>query len=393
MDENFKWEDYINLYKDLSNAGINTKEKALEHWNKYGKKEGRKCSKKEFIFDWKKYIELYIDLQKANINTKQQALTHWINHGEKEGRIYPKKELLFEDIKVGIYVRCKNEANIIEFMDHYYKLGFDIIIFYDDNSSPSILDIIKTEVGDIYKGKYKIIRNESSADNLNNSNFFMGYMLSLLKENMDYCLYIDMDEYLKINGEENIKQLIKSYHPFDSLKINWLLFGNNDIIKCDNLKNIKNIFTKSSTKFHNHVKSLVKLENINGYINPHCFRLIEDSIVKNVLGEVVINNHFEEKLTNYSFKDVKFYLGHYIVQGIHGFVTRRFGRLTLNVLCYKYPNLPEFVNSNIDNICNYIHENNINHIKYMSQEQQNIIAGIKGFLDSHNGKDEYNKIE
>jgi len=36
-----QWEAYINRYADLRKAEINTKEKALKHWNTYGKKEGR----------------------------------------------------------------------------------------------------------------------------------------------------------------------------------------------------------------------------------------------------------------------------------------------------------------------------------------------------------------
>ena len=38
---NFNWKCYINKYPDLINFGINTKEKAILHWKKYGKKEGR----------------------------------------------------------------------------------------------------------------------------------------------------------------------------------------------------------------------------------------------------------------------------------------------------------------------------------------------------------------
>jgi hypothetical protein len=39
--ESFDWEFYINKYPDLKRANINTKEKAIQHWIKYGKKEGR----------------------------------------------------------------------------------------------------------------------------------------------------------------------------------------------------------------------------------------------------------------------------------------------------------------------------------------------------------------
>jgi len=40
-ENNFDWETYINNYEDLQNAGINTQELALQHWNNHGKNEGR----------------------------------------------------------------------------------------------------------------------------------------------------------------------------------------------------------------------------------------------------------------------------------------------------------------------------------------------------------------
>ena len=43
--DNFDWKTYINNYVDLQNAKIDTKEKALAHWNKFGKKEGRTFTK------------------------------------------------------------------------------------------------------------------------------------------------------------------------------------------------------------------------------------------------------------------------------------------------------------------------------------------------------------
>jgi glycosyltransferase involved in cell wall biosynthesis len=40
---NFDWITYINNYEDLQKTGINTKEKALIHWNKFGIYEKRTC--------------------------------------------------------------------------------------------------------------------------------------------------------------------------------------------------------------------------------------------------------------------------------------------------------------------------------------------------------------
>ena len=41
----FDWQYYVNLYPDLQSAGVNTYQKAINHWNLYGRKEGRICTK------------------------------------------------------------------------------------------------------------------------------------------------------------------------------------------------------------------------------------------------------------------------------------------------------------------------------------------------------------
>ena len=47
--KDFDWEYYIVKYPDLANAGINTRQKAIVHYKKYGSKEKRFGSKKEEI--------------------------------------------------------------------------------------------------------------------------------------------------------------------------------------------------------------------------------------------------------------------------------------------------------------------------------------------------------
>ena len=47
--KDFDWEYYIDKYPDLANAGINTRQKAIVHYKKYGAKEKRFGSKKEEV--------------------------------------------------------------------------------------------------------------------------------------------------------------------------------------------------------------------------------------------------------------------------------------------------------------------------------------------------------
>jgi len=97
MSENiFDWEFYINKYRDLKKAGIDTEEKALEHWIKYGKKEERIFTDIPIFFNWIEYLNQNKDL-KETIENEEDAWRHFIYHGQYEGRY---KELRRRKIKI-----------------------------------------------------------------------------------------------------------------------------------------------------------------------------------------------------------------------------------------------------------------------------------------------------
>lgn len=92
-DDDFDWYQYVNNYDDLKKSGIDSKFKAWQHWNEYGKKEGR-TYKESFTgdsFDWESYIDDNDDLKQV-LKTKTDAKEHWEKHGKKEKREYKKKQ-------------------------------------------------------------------------------------------------------------------------------------------------------------------------------------------------------------------------------------------------------------------------------------------------------------
>ena len=84
--EYFDYEEYLKKYPDLVKSDINTSEKALNHFINHGIDEGRTCNL--LNFDWKQYLINYPDLVVAGIDTQKKALIHWNNHGIHEGRSY-----------------------------------------------------------------------------------------------------------------------------------------------------------------------------------------------------------------------------------------------------------------------------------------------------------------
>ena len=85
---NFNYIKYLQNYTDLVSSGIDTYEKALEHWNTNGIHEGRTFEDICTLFNWKQYLNNYPDLTSAGINTEEKALYHFINHGKNEGRTF-----------------------------------------------------------------------------------------------------------------------------------------------------------------------------------------------------------------------------------------------------------------------------------------------------------------
>jgi hypothetical protein len=71
-------------------------------------------------FDWEYYLNKYKDLQKAQINTKAKTYAHWLKHGIREDRICNK---IFENFNLVDYVK-KNKLRITNketIYSSYYK--------------------------------------------------------------------------------------------------------------------------------------------------------------------------------------------------------------------------------------------------------------------------------
>ena len=98
----FNWQDYVNRYEDLRNAGIDTQAEAVRHWNQYGKNENRSYTplaadnwlagrsyKAELIpegFNWQTYVNANADLRNAGIDTETEAKRHFALYGVNESR-------------------------------------------------------------------------------------------------------------------------------------------------------------------------------------------------------------------------------------------------------------------------------------------------------------------
>ena len=130
MLEFFDWKYYINKYPDLIKNGINSEDKAKQHWENYGCKEGRKCNQIK-----SNHLDLYPELRDNCINTEDEAIYHWLNYGYFEGKISNKIILeskinnefdwkfyynMYNDLK---YIDINSEFAIDRLNEHYMTKG------------------------------------------------------------------------------------------------------------------------------------------------------------------------------------------------------------------------------------------------------------------------------
>lgn len=88
----FDYQFYINYYSDLSEISY---ENALSHWNSFGKKEGRIATEDDFYkqfnvnlpkdFNYLNYLRFNPDLI-FSFSTKYKAIEHYLRYGRSEGR-------------------------------------------------------------------------------------------------------------------------------------------------------------------------------------------------------------------------------------------------------------------------------------------------------------------
>jgi mannosyltransferase OCH1-like enzyme len=106
---NFNWKQYILNYPDLVEGGIDTQKKAIIHFNKYGRNEGRNdkvaIAQEKVLniylnnFDWKQYISNYPDLVEGGIDTEEKAIIHFNKYGRNEGRTYVFNKKILNNVR------------------------------------------------------------------------------------------------------------------------------------------------------------------------------------------------------------------------------------------------------------------------------------------------------
>lgn len=220
-------------------------------------------------------------------------------------------------MKTVLYTNARDEINILEWVIHHLNLGFTYIYIYDHLSKIPIKSIVKN----IKNVKVERIENEEihKTDLMDKSFHYSS------SKNIDWMLYLDADEFLIFQNDDNVKNFLEKYNKYTQIGINWLNFGSNLHNKNPNGTILEN-YTKCDKQFHTNIKSFIRPNEVEHVINPHCFKM------KNMELSVGTNFQVLNKETTWCFhnpdnmNNVSAYIAHYIFQSYETYLNRKKNR-------------------------------------------------------------------
>lgn len=170
----------------------------------------------------------------------------------------------------------KKEKDMDCWIDYYYTLGFDIVI-YDDNDTPII-----------YSNKTKKIYKNTNNIKNNKQILFYNYILQTYKD-YDWIALFDCDEYLVYDNNKSLDSILSQYQDFSSVCVNWLFFGSNGHKTKPEGRVFENFTKRQSDESKNiphhpcrHVKSIVQPNLYVRMNSPHSICGIKPSVSSNM---------------------------------------------------------------------------------------------------------------
>ena len=165
--------------------------------------------------------------------------------------------------KIALLTIVKLENKYIrEFIEHYFFLGVNQIIIYDNNekNGENMNEILK----DFIETEFVLIHNFRGVKQAQ----MLAYnsMYKIFSSQFDYLMFLDVDEFLNINKYKNIHYLLrdKKYEKCDVIHIQWVNYDDNDLLYYDNRPlNIR--FTRPNFKIF--IDNLLVKSIFKSYLN------------------------------------------------------------------------------------------------------------------------------
>jgi hypothetical protein len=219
---------------------------------------------------------------------------------------------------IGLFCNARDEKNIKEWAAHHLLIGFDIIIIFDHKSIVPLSDIFSN-----FDKRVTIIKTTLPDGNIKIK--LMNNATQIAKKlDLDWFIYLDADEFLILNNKfRDIKHFLDIYSYADSIGVNWLMFGTNNLINEPTGLILEN-YTKSSKTLGQHVKSFVRPNEVINSDHPHYYKIRNPYKMLGLTFNIMTKPQcFNKLLTNMPYYMSPAYIAHYVYQSEETYIKRK----------------------------------------------------------------------
>jgi hypothetical protein len=229
-------------------------------------------------------------------------------------------------MKTILFTNARDESNILEWIQHHLKLGFDYIYIFDHKSVVPIYNILKTIHTHSYDlSKVHVFRLEKDIIKINLMKIALHFSI---KHNFNWMLYLDCDEFLVLNQTNNIQSFLTKYNNYDQVAMNWLMFGSN--YRNNLLKPTESIiqsYTRSDDKLDKHIKCILNLQkakyNKIKIVNPHYYLFGNMRLSVDTLFHRLNSSEPYFHYTTESYETIPAFIAHYSNQSYQNYLNRK----------------------------------------------------------------------
>jgi hypothetical protein len=217
---------------------------------------------------------------------------------------------------VGLFCNARDEKNIKEWAAHHLLIGFNYIFIFDHKSIEPLTNVFKN-----FDKRVKVIRIELADGNIKMP--LMNHAKSISKNlNLDWFIYLDADEFLILNKcFKGVKHFLNSYSYADSVGVNWLMFGSNNLIEEPSGLIMEN-YKLSDKTLNQHVKSFVRPSEVTTCQSPHYYNIKNPAKMLGLDFKVLRPPYCFNKI-NTPYYLAPAYIAHYVFQSEETYKKRK----------------------------------------------------------------------
>jgi len=183
--------------------------------------------------------------------------------------------------RLGVLASARNEAPyLLEWIAHYRVLGFDRIIIYDNDSNDASWRILQplAKAGEIEAVFWRVRAGKNKQRTAYN------HALARLRQHLEWCLVIDLDEFLVLDEGVAIADILPAGPEIGAVAFPWRLFGSGGHQRLETGLTIER-FTRCAAFNSTMIKSIVRPRHVTRMLT-HVPRLSQGRLV-DVFGNAV----------------------------------------------------------------------------------------------------------